>query len=295
MQSIELLINTKSRRGRMALPEVLSSCEQAGLKLRRIHKITDPGTLPLVLHKIRLRTPDVLITASGDGTVSDVVDYLAGTSIKLGFIPLGTTNNFARSLGVPLDIAAAVTTIAAGRTRSIALGQIEQDYFANVAGIGISAEIARSVTGQRKQRYGRLAYLLTAISVMVRHKPFYVRLTDKDGELEAHFETHQLIIANGRYHAGSEIAVDADLKKPQLVVFKLGGPSRFSLAWQMLGFYFSRQRSVSHASYYIGKDLRIETEVAQPIELDGEVKAQTPTAARVHPSAVRVFVPDHPA
>ncbi len=291
MKSIELLINTKSRRGRMALPEVLSRCEQAGLKLQHIHKITDPGTLPRVLHKIRLRAPDVLITASGDGTVSDVVDYLAGTSIKLGFIPLGTTNNFARSLGVPLDIDAAVQVISAGKARPIALGQVEEDYFANVAGIGISADIASRVTSKRKQRYGRLAYLITALQVLIGHRPFFVQVSDKDGEFEAHFETHQVVVANGRYHAGTEIAEGADLSRPQLVVFKLGGPSRFSLVWHMIDFYFGKRRTIYHSSYFIGRDLRITTGTPQPIELDGEVKLHTPVSARVHPEAVEVFCP----
>ncbi len=289
--SIELIINSKSRNGRRALPEVLASCERTGLQISRLHKITNPSTLPAVLRGIRRRSPTILITASGDGTVSDVVDYLAGTDIKLGFIPLGTTNNFARSLGLPLGVAAAVDVIAQGKTRRIALGQVGKDYFANVAGIGISAAVAGSVTARRKQRYGRLAYLITALAVLAYHKPFYVRLTDKDGELEAHFETHQIVVANGSYHAGSEIAVDADLQKPQLVVFKLGGPSRISLVWHMLQFYLSRGRKTTHASYFLGRNIHIDADTRQSIELDGEVKTATPAAITVEPAAVEVFSP----
>ncbi|HSH55568.1 MAG TPA: YegS/Rv2252/BmrU family lipid kinase [Candidatus Limnocylindrales bacterium] len=287
--SVELLINMKSRSGRRALKQVLDTCDSNNISLTRVHKITDTGRLSAVLAGIRKRAPDTLITASGDGTVSDVVDYLAGTSIKLGFVPLGTTNNFARSLGVPLDIEAAVGTIARGQTRTIALGQAGDDFFANVAGVGMSARIARAVTPERKQRFGRFAYALTALHILMTHQPFFVQLKDKDGEFEAHFETHQLIVANGRYHAGTEIAADADLSHSELVVFKLGGPSRFSLIWHMLDFYFGKRRSVSHSAYFIGKNIYIQTSRPQPVELDGEVKLETPLAVRVHADAVEVY------
>lgn len=286
---IELLINARSRNGRIASNTLVDILQSVGIKVDKVHKLTDISRLGAVLAGVRRRSPDVLITASGDGTVSDVVDYLAGTSIKLGFVPLGTTNNFARSLGVPLDIEAAVQVIADGKTRHIALGQVEEDYFANVAGVGISADIARRVTSKRKQRYGRLAYLITACQVLVSHRPFFVQVTDKDGELEAHFETHQVVVANGRYHAGTEIAEGADLGRPQLVVFKLGGPSRLSLLWHMIDFYFGKRRTIYHSSYFIGRDFRIRTGSPQPIELDGEVKLRTPVSARVRPSAIQVF------
>lgn len=286
---IELLINTRSRSGQQALPRILAGCEAAGVKLANVIQIKDPSVLPDVLAGIKSRRPDIFITASGDGTVSDVVDYLAGTPIKLGFIPLGTTNNFARSLGVPLDIDEAVAVILSGRTRRIALGMMDGDYFANVAGIGMSARIAEAVTSTLKKRYGRLAYAITAFRIMLTHKPFMVKICDKDGELQAHFMTHQVIVANGRYHAGTEIAVDADLAHPELVVFKLGGPSRLSLIWHMLDFYYGKRRSVAHSSYFIGRDIKISTSTPQPIELDGEVKLQTPSRASAHADAVTVF------
>ena len=126
---------------------------------------------------------------------------------------------------------------------------------------------------------------------MFTHQPFFVTITDKDAELQLHFETHQLIVANGKYHAGKEIAADASLQGNELVIFKLGGRSKLSFAWHMIDFYIGRRRSVYHSSYLIGKDVSISTSTPQSIELDGEVKLSTPVAASVHAKAIRIFQP----
>jgi len=287
---VELLINTKSRRGREALPAVLKACEELGIAPGKVHEIKDVTKLPAVLRSIRKRSPKMLIVGSGDGTASEVVDYLAETDIRLGIVPLGTTNNFARSLGIPLDIHGAIKALAAGRIHKIDLGQIHDDYFANVTGIGLSARLAQAVSPKLKKRYGRFAYAVAGALVLFRHKPFTVTVEDKDGELQLHFETHQVIVANGKFHAGRHIAAGAKLDSRELVIFKLGGPSKFSFLWHMFDFYFGKRKSVYHSSYLLAKDVTITTNTPQPVELDGEVKYTTPVRVKVHPRAIKIVM-----
>src|SRR3546814_18304232 len=85
-----------------------------------------------------------MILGGGDGTISGLVDHLVGTGTALGVLPLGTANSFARTLGIPLDIAGAVEVLRTGTRKRIDLGMIDKDYFANCAAIGISPQIARS-------------------------------------------------------------------------------------------------------------------------------------------------------
>lgn len=285
----ELLINMKSKRGREALPHILRACQELEIHLDAINKVTNPEILDDTLEQIKDRSPDTLIVASGDGTISDVVDHLVDSRIALGIVPLGTTNNFARSLGLPLDITESIRVIKKGTIKNVDLGRIDNDHFSNVAGIGLSAQIAKNVTNKQKRRYGRFAYLMTGLDILSRHKPFFVTVADKDGELQLHFETHQVIIANGRFHAGKEIAVDARLDSRELIIFKLGGKSRLSMAWHMADFYFGKRRNIYHSSYLIGKDLHISTSTPQPVELDGEVKLTTPISVQVNSRAIRVF------
>src|SRR3546814_17134195 len=83
-----------------------------------------------------------MILGGGDGTISGLVDHLVGTGTALGVLPLGTANSFARTLGIPLDIAGAVEVLRTGTRKRIDLGMIDKDYFANCAAIGISPQIA---------------------------------------------------------------------------------------------------------------------------------------------------------
>ena len=290
-QTIEVLINTRSKEAKRSLTAIRQVCQELDLTLHRINELKSGDDLHAVLQQIKERTPDVLIVGSGDGTVSDVVDHLVGTTITLGVVPLGTTNNFARSLGIPLDINESLRIIKLGHSTPVDLGKLDNEYFSNIAGIGLSALIAEKVTNERKKRFGRFAYPLTGIELLLTHRPFFVTITDKDGELQLHFETHQLIVANGKYHAGKEIAADASLQGNELVIFKLGGRSKLSFVWHMIDFYIGRRRSVYHSSYLIGKDVSISTSTPQSIELDGEVKLSTPVSASVQPRAIRVFRP----
>ena len=289
-RGIELVVNTRSRRGADAFEELLSASRDAGLEYTHVHKLSRTSELGQLLQEIRGRRPRLLVVGSGDGTISDVVDYLVDSDIELGFVPLGTTNNFARSLGVPFDIRQAVARIAGGRVLDIDLGEIQDEFFANVAGIGVSALTAQAATDALKRKFGRLAYVLAGMRVLLRHKPFNVQIADKDGELKLHFETHQLIIANGRFHAGREIAVGADLDSRELVIFKLGGRSRLSFLWHTIDYYLGRRRSIAHEAYLIAKDVLITTSRSQPVELDGEVKFTTPLAVKVRSNAVKVRV-----
>jgi diacylglycerol kinase (ATP) len=87
----------------------------------------------------------LVVVAGGDGTIGDVVSQLIGSSTVLGIVPIGTMNNLARSLGVPLEIDAACALIGMGTTRRIDIGRVtsngseNSEYFMECAGVGLSA------------------------------------------------------------------------------------------------------------------------------------------------------------
>ena len=290
MKSItaELLINSYSRTARRATGRILQACQDHGIELNKINEISVPADIPKLTDQIKRRRPNLLIVAGGDGTVSFVAGKLSKTGIEIGIVPLGTTNNFARSLGLPDSINGAVQTIARSKAYLVDIGRINERRFANVTGVGISAEIAHKVTDEVKKRYGRLAYFVTGLKILMSHKPFRAVVSDKDNELQLNLETHQLIIANGRFHAGKEIAMDAKVDSRELIVFAIGGRSRLSLMWHLVDFYVGKKRSINHNSYLIAKDIKIKTSKRQKVELDGEVRLQTPLTASVEADAVLV-------
>jgi YegS/Rv2252/BmrU family lipid kinase len=284
----ELIINTGSRKSIQALPEIIQTCEQNNIQLDRQHLLAKDTNLQSLTSAIKKRHPDLVLVGGGDGTVSDVLDHFAGSEIEIGILPLGTTNNFARSLNMPLAVTEAITAIVNGKVSNVDLGKIKHDYFVNVAGVGISAQIAKTVTDKQKKIFGRFAYAINGVRQLLIHKPFIATLEDKDSELQLHLETHQIIIANGRYHAGKEIAKDAKIDNRELIIFALGGRSKLSFIFHMIDFYIGKRKSIRHTSYLTGKSIRLHTSSPQSVELDGEVKFITPIPIEVIAGAVKV-------
>lgn len=283
----DLLINTGSRTARRGA-EVLRALERSGFIVRKVHAVSRRSPLSKAVAAIKRRRPALLVVGGGDGTVSSVLNRLAGEPIEIGIVPLGTTNNFARSLSLPLGVDDAVATIKTCKGHPVDLGVLNGMYFTNVASVGMSADIARQTTDAAKRQWGRFAYALTGLRSLWTHRPFTVTVEDERRNLTVTLETHQLIVANGRYHAGREIAQDAAIDNGQLLVFALGGTSKLSLIKHLLDFYFGSRRRIVHASYYIGRNIRIATSEPHPIEIDGEVKKMTPVLASVERSAIKV-------
>lgn len=283
-----LLISTASRHGRQSLATINKALTQQGITVQKTHALTRRDSMATICRRIKRAKPALLIVAGGDGTVSSTLHYLADSPIEVGIIPLGTTNNFARSINVSADIVEAVGSIAQAPARPVDLGRIGAQRFANVAGVGLSARIAQQVNDKSKRRFGRFAYSIIGLRELLVHKPFTATIQDPQKGLLLHFETHQLIIANGRYHAGQKIAKDAKLNNHELLIFALGGRRRLSLVWAMLDFYIGGRRRVAHASYVIGKDFELITSTPQPVEIDGEVSSHTPSQIAVVPNAIKV-------
>lgn len=283
-----LLINLDSRQSKKAYQEVFEACQDNGIEIITRYEMGKGIDLQELVKTILRAQPALLVVAAGDGTVSRVLGYLAGSPIEVGIVPLGTTNNFARSLNIPLAVADAVETIAQCRASPIDLGKIGQRYFTNVVGVGMSARVAEIVRDAQKRHWGRLAYAFVGLRCLLQHKPFMVTVTDKDSELELYFETHQVIVANGRYHAGQAIVEDARVDNHELIVFPIGGRGRISFVLQMVKFYVGSRKSARHASYLVARDINIYTSAPQPIEVDGEEYHVSPLHLRVAAGAVRV-------
>ena len=95
-----------------------------------------------------------IILGGGDGTISSVVDHFAYTRVVFGVLPLGTANSFARTLGIPLDLAGAIDVLVNGKVANIDLGKINEDYFANGSAIGMPAIVGRATPHSLKKWLG---------------------------------------------------------------------------------------------------------------------------------------------
>ncbi len=284
-----LVVNPGSRTGRLLVASAEQRFREVGLQLTRMH-VLRPGE-PIeegVRAELRDR-PDLLVVASGDGGVSRAVGELAHTDTALGLLPTGTTNNFARSLGLPLGLDEALEVLAEGRVADVDLGRVGEAAFANVASIGLTVQVARRVPRLLKRYHGRFAYVLTGVVALVAHQSFAVLV--ERGEERTLLRTHQLIIANGSHHGGTAIAGDASVDDDLLAVFHLGDHSKLQLLRRLRLFLRSRPRTLRSGEFLVASSARIITEPPLDVELDGEVRARTPVEVRVDRNALKVVVP----
>jgi YegS/Rv2252/BmrU family lipid kinase len=298
------VINTRSRRAAAAHLRLRALLAAHAVPLTAELPVADPAALPDVLQAAVAMNPNLLIVGGGDGTMATVVDYLAYADIALGVLPLGTTNNFARSLGLPLDLRGAVRTIGSGVVADVDLGHVtgahsagddggdygDGDLFANLASIGLSVQVAHRTPHALKRRLGRAAYGLTGLRALPGHHPFHATLITPGGQQD--FWTHQLNIANGRYHAGRAIARDASIDDHQLVVYRLGDHLRTGLSAAMISQLIrGARRDLATIPFLVTPTVDIHTDPPLDVDVDGEVHGTTPITVRTAPEALRVLVP----
>jgi diacylglycerol kinase (ATP) len=114
---------------------------------------------------------NLIVAAGGDGTLNEVVNGIGeqAAQVKIGLIPLGTGNDFARTLGLPNDVDQCIELILAGQTRSIDLVRVSSDrtrYFVNVSAGGFSGLVNEKLTPEMKKTWGPLAYVRSAAAAL---------------------------------------------------------------------------------------------------------------------------------
>ena len=264
--------------------------EARGLTVTAEHLVSDPASqLPTLLPEILAARPPLLVVGSGDGTIATVVDHLAHTDTVLGYLPLGTTNNFGRSLGLPLRLSAAVDIIANGKVADVDLGSVNGDLFANLVSIGVSADVARRTPQALKRHLGRGAYAAAGLRALLTHRPFVAEVTSSGTTWS--LATHQLNIANGRMHAGTAIAADASVDDRLLIAYALGGPGRLSTIYAAVHQALTPWQPVERKGYLTGTQFHVATDVPQLVDVDGEIAGRTPIDVKLSPDALRVLVP----
>lgn len=115
---------------------------------------------------------DVVVAAGGDGTINEVVNGLvrAGHDSALAIVPLGTANDFARGLGIPLDIGEALRVAVSGRELAVDVARVNRRLFINVSTGGFGARTTRDAAGGLKKKLGGLAYLLSGARNLVKFR-----------------------------------------------------------------------------------------------------------------------------
>jgi diacylglycerol kinase (ATP) len=283
-----LVVNAKSRRGRQFYADAHDRLQKAGFKLLGAYAVD--RDLEHHLQQAIDLGPDLLVAGGGDGTISTAGRMLAHRDMALGLLPLGTTNNFARTVGIPPDLDTAITTLTEGLVIDVDLGIAGDMPFTNHVGVGLSAEVMINAPSRLKRAVGRLAYPLTALGLLARHKP--LRATVRADGREIVFATHQVYVANGGFHAGRPITADAHADDRLLVAYPVGGSTRRELLTETARNALTGHRRTLHERPFLAVgELWLETDRPAAVEVDGEPCGRTPLRIALDANALRIMAP----
>jgi len=243
---------------------------------------------------------DLIIAAGGDGTVNEVLNGLGDAPdgfarARLGVLPLGTVNVFARELKIPLRIERAWEILQRGRETRIDLPRVEfsengvrlQRYFVQLAGAGWDARAIELVDWSHKKKIGPLAYVIAGLKALRERQP---KITVRTGGQSVTSEF--VLVGNGRFYGGPvEIFPQADLRNGllEICVFpRLNWWTLFRCAPRLL---LRRQLPARAAQFIQAAKFDLAGEPKTAFELDGEWVGHLPATFSVEHERLRVVVP----
>lgn len=283
-----ILVNRQARQGEADLEAVRRVFDAGGIATVE-HAFEDVAEIGAAVARHR-EAVDRIVVGGGDGTLNAALEAVLASERPLGILPMGTANDLARTLEIPLDPGQATEIIVRGRLSRIDLGWVNGKHYFNVANIGLAAKIGGTLTTAMKKRWGVLAYPLAGLQAFRRNRPFRALVTC-NGRSQS-MKSIQIAVGNGRYYGwGMSVRHDAEIDDCLLNFYSLN-PQSF---WQILKSASRIMKGTLDSRDPVhlvdGKDIAVATNRPKTVYADGEPVTRTPAHFRVIEAALQVFVP----
>ena len=294
MRSTSIILNP-SAGGVRDLDEVVARLGRRfpGAEIRFTNK---PGSAARFARTALRKGCELIIAAGGDGTLNEVINGIGENlgEARVGLIPLGTGNDFARSIGVPTDLEAAIDLIRAGTTRAVDLVRVTSDelrYFVNVSAGGFSGLVDEKLTPEMKKTWGPLAYLRGAAAAWPELRAYRTTLAfDEDESLR--LELYNVVVANGRYVGGGTlIAPEAEIDDGLLDVVLIPKRPAPELAMAMAQIALGAHLSSKTIVFRRAAKLTVNSKPGMWFNVDGELVGNEPARFEIVPRALRFIAP----
>jgi diacylglycerol kinase (ATP) len=232
-----------------------------------------------------LSSQATVVVAGGDGTIAFVARAMAGTRRRLGILPLGTYNNFARGLGIPTNLRRAIGVVRAGRTRFVTLGRVNDRYFLEAASVGIFGE---AILLGEKAKDGELTSASRELGAVVKAQPFAFSTR---GDFEGHGRSRSLVFTNTP-STGSRLPIGSAAPTDPYLELSVGvGESRLDLVGRLVASSIRDKHEDDDAISFQFRSLTITTKPRMAVVADNERAGRTPATVQAVPRALRVIVP----
>jgi YegS/Rv2252/BmrU family lipid kinase len=241
---------------------------------------------------------DVVAVFGGDGTTMQAAAALVGSDVPLGVIPGGTGNLLAGNLRIPASPERAARALMAGHPKPFDLGRMERpdgpQYFAVACGAGYDARVMAATRSEHKRRWGMAAYVATTLRLITEIRSTSHLITIDGVEYDA--EASMVLVANcgevipPLVRLGAGIRPDDGLLDVVVLRANSFGES-VRAVWDLLRDAPNSEGQETFVGYARGREIRVETDPVQPVQLDGEPGGETPFTASVVPGAIKIMVP----
>ncbi len=240
---------------------------------------------------------ELVVCSGGDGTLDEIVTGMmqSGFQTKIGYIPAGSTNDFAKSLKIPSTMKKAAEIVAADHTYSCDVGVFNEDVFVYVAAFGIFTEVSYETPQELKNMLGHTAYLLEGMKQIQNIKSYHMKVTSEDMSIEGDFiygmVTNSYSIGGIKNITGKNVALDDGLFEVTLIK----RPNNLIELNLILAALVSEKVDTECMYSFKASSLVIEAEEAVAWTLDGEFGGNhTKVELMNRQKAVEIIVKDHP-
>jgi YegS/Rv2252/BmrU family lipid kinase len=289
---VALIINLGSRSGAWAAGQAERELARQGVLVRQCSLVRGQAEIVTAAQTAINAGIRVIVVGGGDGTISAVVDLLAfRPDLVLGVLPIGTGNEMAHELGIPVDLPGACRVIAMGNVANIDLAQANGDYFLHTALVGYPALANRAVPSWLKAVVGKAAYLHAVIGSIGKARPFRAYVSAANGSWEV--DTVIVAVGNGFLHLPARVLLPFErVSTSGLAVYSPVDTNPITLTKLALSLWVVRRQQPDLLCFLNSDDILIETDPPQAVDLDGERGPNTPLRVRLARGALQVLVPN---
>jgi len=286
-----VILNPNSGRG-LALnkrPEIERALQEKGLAYR-IESEHAAQETSAVVRRCVAENPEGIIAVGGDGTLFEVINGMAGSSVPLLFVSCGTGNDFVRALGLPKDPIEALKLQLGAPISRIDIGRMNETYFLNVSGTGFDVDVLRYADKYKAKYSGLRPYLFALVDAIKQYRPMTAMVAfDDEPEKEMSFAI--LSVGNGRYIGGGMKAVPEALLNDGLFDVIVVDPVKKAAILPLVVFYIAGK----HVALKLGKLRRCKKisirRKGSTFNLDGELLDADNAKYEILPAALCVRVP----
>jgi YegS/Rv2252/BmrU family lipid kinase len=289
--SLALIVNPSAGGGRAgrALPAVEAELTARGLE----HHVERTTSLEHAreLARSAAAAGETAVAFGGDGLIGAVASALRGGTGVLGLLPGGRGNDFARTLGIPLEPRAACEVLATGVVRSLDVGEVNGETFIGIASCGFDSD-ANRIANETHLVRGNLVYAYGALRALIGWRPATFELT-LDGGRKYVVTGYSVGAANSKaYGGGMYAAPDAELQDGLLDIVTLADMPKRRFLTSLLPKVF-KGTHVHEPEVTVLRAAEVTIAADRPFEMyaDGDPIAPLPVTVRALPGAVKVLVP----